>query len=98
MPTPMTETSLPAATVAPPRYGAQLTFVRTMLPILGGLLEAGSEVDPVVKREIDLPRPRDIEVTYTAAFTDIVHELRSHIGGVRSPLGKPAEHAEGAAP
>ena len=51
----------------------------------------------VVQRQIDLPRPRDIEVTYTAAFTDIVHELRSHIGGVRSPLGRPAPQAQGAA-
>jgi NitT/TauT family transport system ATP-binding protein len=37
----------------------------------------------VVKREIDLPRPRDLELTYTPHFTDIVHELRSHIGAVR---------------
>ena len=37
----------------------------------------------VVKRDIDLPRPRDLEVTYTAQFTDIVHELRGHIGAVR---------------
>jgi NitT/TauT family transport system ATP-binding protein len=37
----------------------------------------------VVKREIDLPRPRDLEVTYTPAFTDIVHELRGHIGAMR---------------
>ena len=37
----------------------------------------------VVKREIGLPRPRDLEVTYTAEFTDIVHELRGHIGAVR---------------
>jgi len=37
----------------------------------------------VVKREIDLPRPRDLEVTYTSAFTDIVHELRGHIGAMR---------------
>jgi NitT/TauT family transport system ATP-binding protein len=37
----------------------------------------------VVKRQIDLPRPRDLEVTYTPAFTDIVHELRSHIGAIR---------------
>ena len=37
----------------------------------------------VVKREIGLPRPRDLEVTYTAAFTDIVHELRGHIGAMR---------------
>jgi NitT/TauT family transport system ATP-binding protein len=37
----------------------------------------------VVKREIELPRPRDLEVTYTPAFTDIVHELRGHIGAMR---------------
>ena len=34
----------------------------------------------VVQREIDLPRPRDLEITYTPQFTDIVHELRGHIG------------------
>ena len=37
----------------------------------------------VVRKEIDLPRPRDLEVTYTKEFTDIVHELRSHIGAIR---------------
>jgi NitT/TauT family transport system ATP-binding protein len=37
----------------------------------------------IVKREIDLPRPRDLELTYTPAFTNIVHELRGHIGAVR---------------
>jgi NitT/TauT family transport system ATP-binding protein len=37
----------------------------------------------VVKREIGLARPRDLEVTYTAEFTDIVHELRGHIGALR---------------
>lgn len=37
----------------------------------------------VVKRYVDLARPRDLEVTYTPAFTDIVHELRSHIGAIR---------------
>ena len=39
----------------------------------------------VVRREIDLPRPRDLEITYTLAFTDIVHELRGHIGAMRQP-------------
>ncbi len=33
----------------------------------------------------DLPRPRDLEVTYTPQFTDIVHELRGHIGALRKP-------------
>jgi NitT/TauT family transport system ATP-binding protein len=35
------------------------------------------------KREIDLPRPRDLEVTYSDRFTDLVHELRERIGMVR---------------
>ena len=39
----------------------------------------------VVRRDIDLPRPRDLELTYTPAFTDIVHALRSHIGAQRKP-------------
>jgi NitT/TauT family transport system ATP-binding protein len=38
----------------------------------------------LVKREIALARPRDLELTYTAEFTDIVHELRGHIGALRS--------------
>ncbi len=37
----------------------------------------------VVKKEIDLPRPRDLEVTYSPEFTNIVHELRGHIGAIR---------------
>jgi NitT/TauT family transport system ATP-binding protein len=44
----------------------------------------------VVKREIELPRPRDLEITYTPAFTDIVHELRGHIGAIRGQSGQPA--------
>jgi len=39
----------------------------------------------VVRREVDMPRPRDLEITYTPGFTDIVHELRGHIGAVRRP-------------
>ncbi len=37
----------------------------------------------MVRREIDLPRPRDLEITYSREFTDIVHELRGHIGAIR---------------
>jgi NitT/TauT family transport system ATP-binding protein len=37
----------------------------------------------VLRREIPLPRPRDLEITYTVQFTDIVHELRGHIGALR---------------
>jgi len=43
----------------------------------------------VVRREIDLPRPRDLELTYTTHFTDMVHELRGHIGALRHTTGKP---------
>jgi NitT/TauT family transport system ATP-binding protein len=37
----------------------------------------------IARREIDLPRPRDLEITYSERFTEIVHELRAHIGRVR---------------
>jgi NitT/TauT family transport system ATP-binding protein len=37
----------------------------------------------IAKREIDLARPRDLEVIYSERFTEIVHELRAHIGRVR---------------
>jgi NitT/TauT family transport system ATP-binding protein len=33
----------------------------------------------LVERPIELPRPRDLDVTFTPGFQDIVHELRSHI-------------------
>ncbi len=49
----------------------------------------------VVRKEIDLPRPRDLEVTYTQEFGDIVHELRSHIGAIRTPVINPAPAAGG---
>ncbi|QDF98893.1 nitrate ABC transporter ATP-binding protein [Azoarcus sp. DD4] len=38
----------------------------------------------LVKREIDLPRPRELDVTYTEPFAAYVHELREHIGHVRA--------------
>ena len=37
----------------------------------------------VARREVGLPRPRDLEVTYTDAFISIVHELRERIGVIR---------------
>ena len=39
-----------------------------------------------VRREITLPRPRPLELTYGKEFTDIVLELREHIGAIRKPL------------
>ena len=47
----------------------------------------------VAQRTIDLPRPRDLEVTYTTQFTAIVHELRGHIGAGRQKLTVPAPAA-----
>jgi NitT/TauT family transport system ATP-binding protein len=38
----------------------------------------------VARREIDLPRPRDLEITYTPKFTDLVYEMRAKIGAVRN--------------
>ncbi len=37
----------------------------------------------LASRAIDLPRPRDLEVTYGDAFSAIVHELRERIGMIR---------------
>lgn len=48
----------------------------------------------LVRREIGLPRPRELELTYTKDFTDIVLELREHIGAIRHKSGKPAGQAE----
>jgi NitT/TauT family transport system ATP-binding protein len=39
----------------------------------------------LARREIEFPRPRDLELTYTPEFTHIVHELRAHIGAMRQP-------------
>jgi len=33
----------------------------------------------VVERKVDIPRPRDLEITYSKEFGEIVHELRGHI-------------------
>ncbi len=38
----------------------------------------------VVERRIELPRPRDIDVTFTTAFQETVQELRSHIVKARA--------------
>jgi NitT/TauT family transport system ATP-binding protein len=38
----------------------------------------------IAERRVDIPRPRDLEVTYSAHFTEIVHELRARIAEARS--------------
>ncbi len=38
----------------------------------------------IAEREIMLPRPRDLEVTYTPAFAEIVHDLRGLIKDART--------------
>jgi NitT/TauT family transport system ATP-binding protein len=37
----------------------------------------------LAKRNIDIPRPRELEVTYSEKFAGIVLELREHIGRIR---------------
>ena len=37
----------------------------------------------LARKEIELPRPRDLEITYTEGFTALVHELRAKIGEIR---------------
>jgi len=37
----------------------------------------------VAEREVNMPRPRDLDVTFSAEFSDIVHELRGHIREAR---------------
>ena len=36
----------------------------------------------MLKRDVPLPRPRELDVTYTPEFGEIVHELRGHIGAL----------------
>jgi NitT/TauT family transport system ATP-binding protein len=38
----------------------------------------------ILERKIDIPRPRELDVTFTQGFQDIVHELRSHIVRART--------------
>ncbi len=44
----------------------------------------------MVRQEIELPRPRELELTYTKEFTDIVHDLRAHIGAFRQTAAAPS--------
>jgi NitT/TauT family transport system ATP-binding protein len=37
----------------------------------------------VAEREVEFPRPRDLEITYTPEFSALVHELRGHIAQAR---------------
>ncbi|QCB48493.1 ABC transporter ATP-binding protein [Hydrogenophaga sp. PAMC20947] len=43
----------------------------------------------VVQRDIPFERTRDLEITYTREFSDIVHDLRGHISGQRTPPRQP---------
>jgi len=37
----------------------------------------------ILRKEVDLPRPRELEISYTDKFNAIVHELRARIGIIR---------------
>jgi NitT/TauT family transport system ATP-binding protein len=38
----------------------------------------------LTRRAVDLPRPRELDVTYSKPFTDLVLELREQIGAIRA--------------
>jgi NitT/TauT family transport system ATP-binding protein len=44
----------------------------------------------LVRREIGFERPRDLALIYTREFSDVVLELREHIGSIRRAPGVPA--------
>jgi NitT/TauT family transport system ATP-binding protein len=50
----------------------------------------------IAEREVLFPRPRNLEITYTPAFADVVHDLRSQIKSARDPQAEDAQ-ATGAA-
>jgi NitT/TauT family transport system ATP-binding protein len=37
----------------------------------------------VAERLVTFPRPRELDITYTPEYTDLVHELRSQIASAR---------------
>ena len=45
----------------------------------------------LVRKTIEFARPRPLELTYTKEFTDIVLELREHIGAIRKPVAVAAQ-------
>ena len=38
----------------------------------------------VMSESVDLPRPRELDISFEPRFTDIVHELRAKIAEVRN--------------
>ena len=59
-----------------PSPSPPLTLPDLILTLTALALLAFSEI---VEKKIDIPRTRDLDVTFTQGFQDIVHELRSHI-------------------
>ena len=45
----------------------------------------------LAQKTIEFSRPRPLELTYTKEFTDIVLELREHIGAIRKPVAVAAQ-------
>lgn len=62
------------------KYRAQAALVQTMLPLLSGLLEAGSEVDPVVRREV------------TSLPTDMIFGMSVFGSDARIRMARRGEH------
>ena len=87
---------VPITTMRSARYSASSTswVTKTVVLVTHDLREATFLADTVyvmskrpgrivTTKQIDLPRPRDLDVTYTAPFAAIVAELREHIGALR---------------
>ncbi|KAA0969012.1 ABC transporter ATP-binding protein [Aureimonas fodinaquatilis] len=45
----------------------------------------------IFERQIDNPRPRDLETTYEASSVEAVHELRSYISSARAAINDPLQ-------
>ena len=57
--------------------------VRELGAVLAACERAGKAAYFHAVKGFDIPRPRELEVTYTDKFVNIVLELREHIGRIR---------------
>ena len=64
---------------SPIRAVGMVRTIRGRLEELLRCLMEGGELGRTRHPAFALPRPRDLEVTFTQGFQDIVHELRAHI-------------------
>ena len=74
--------------------GAVVDLLTRGLPVPDDLREAAFLADRIfcmssrpgriiAERQVEFARPRDLDITYTGEFTDLVHDLRSQIASAR---------------